>query len=212
MNFFHYKNIISGNINMKDNKNTNLMINFSSIKINNELNIFTKIKNVVNNENDNDNIENFIDKKINYIYVIELDEGKYYIGKTKTLIHRLIKHKKGKGSSITTKYKWKRLVDVIRCDDKIRPIDLENKITLEYMRKYKYNNVFGGKFYNIYRKNEEPYELKNFKEENNNNLYNRLLKKDINLINENLDNIISKHNKKTTRGEEVIYTYYFKYT
>lgn len=180
---------MSGNVNMENDNDIELIMNLSSINIsNNKINIFTKIKNIVNNENNNDYIENFIDKKINYVYVIELHEGKYYIGQTKTLIHRLIKHKKAKGSFITIKYKWKQLIDIIRCDDKIRPVDVENKVTLEYMNKYEY------------KKNND-----------NNNLYNKLPKEDVNLIDENLDNIISKHNKKTKRKEEVIYIYYFDF-
>jgi predicted GIY-YIG superfamily endonuclease len=195
---------------------TELISRLSLMNINNsnnnqnKLHVFTKIKNIVNNENnDNENIENFMDKKVNYVYVIELYENRYYIGTTKTLLHRLIKHKKSKGSEITTKYKWKKLIDIIRCDN-FKPTDVEDKITLEYMNKYTYNNVFGGKWTNYYRTDNEPYELKEYckdYEKNNNNLYNRLLKEDINLINENLDNIIVKCRR---RKKEVAYIYCYK--
>ena len=41
----------------------------------------------------------------NYIYVLKLEQGKYYIGKTNNIKRRYMEHLQGSGASCTAKYK-----------------------------------------------------------------------------------------------------------
>ena len=77
-----------------------------------------------------------------YIYALELESGKYYIGKTSNPKFRLNSHFNQYGSSWTKKYKPINIHQIIPdCDD----FD-EDKYTLKYMKKYGINNVRGGSF------------------------------------------------------------------
>lgn len=76
------------------------------------------------------------------IYVLELEGGNYYVGKTRNPIFRLENHIESKGSGWTKKYKPVKIVELIEnCDD----YD-EDKITLKYMSKYGIHHVRGGSF------------------------------------------------------------------
>jgi hypothetical protein len=77
-----------------------------------------------------------------YIYILELESNKYYIGKTSNPQFRLDKHFDGSASVWTHKYKPVKLIELIsNCDN----FD-EDKYTLKYMVKYGINNVRGGSF------------------------------------------------------------------
>ena len=76
------------------------------------------------------------------IYILELENNKYYIGKSNNLNDRIMDHLDQKGSEYTKLYKPIRLIEIkYDCDD----FD-EDKYTLEYMEKYGINNVRGGSF------------------------------------------------------------------
>lgn len=79
------------------------------------------------------------------IYVLALEEGKYYIGKTKNLKSRLDQHFTSYGSEWTRKYKP---IDVVETIDDCDDLD-EEKYTLKYMNKYGVDNVRGGSFCTI---------------------------------------------------------------
>ena len=80
-----------------------------------------------------------------FIYALELDDNKYYIGKTTEPEFRINQHFDADGSAWTKKYKPIRLHQLIPdCDD----YD-EDKYTLIYMDKYGINNVRGGSFVQI---------------------------------------------------------------
>ena len=80
-----------------------------------------------------------------FIYVIQLDKGKYYIGKTNNPQFRLESHFNSNGSEWTKIYKPLRVIEVKpNCDD----YD-EDKITRQYMDKYGINNVRGGSFVSV---------------------------------------------------------------
>ncbi len=80
-----------------------------------------------------------------YIYVLQLKEGKYYIGKTNTPQIRLKNHFESYGSEWTKKYKPEKVLEVIaNCSD----YD-EDKYTRIYMDKYGINNVRGGSFVSV---------------------------------------------------------------
>jgi len=77
-----------------------------------------------------------------YIYVLKLEQGKYYIGKTNNPQFRLENHCNGNGSAWTQKYKPLKVIKLIPdCSD----YD-EDKYTRQYMDKYGIANVRGGAF------------------------------------------------------------------
>jgi len=79
------------------------------------------------------------------IYILELDENKFYVGKTNNPEFRLEKHFDGYGSQWTRKYKPIKILDRIdNCDD----FD-EDKYTLKIMSEKGINNVRGGSFCEI---------------------------------------------------------------
>ena len=80
-----------------------------------------------------------------YIYVLKLEENKYYIGKTNNPAFRLDSHFSLNGSQWTKKYRPIKLLKMIpNCDD----YD-EDKITKQFMDKYGIDNVRGGSFTSI---------------------------------------------------------------
>lgn len=76
------------------------------------------------------------------IYVLKLEGGKYYVGKTGDLIARYQQHLSGEGSSFTRLHKP---IKVIRTVTNASPFD-EDKITKECMAKYGIENVRGGAY------------------------------------------------------------------
>ncbi len=76
------------------------------------------------------------------IYILQLENDKYYIGKTINPEFRINDHFNSNGSSWTQKYKPINLIEVIpNCDD----FD-EDKFTIQYMDKFGIDNVRGGSF------------------------------------------------------------------
>jgi len=77
-----------------------------------------------------------------YIYILQLDENKYYVGKTNNPQFRLEQHFNSTGSIWTTKYKPLSVLELIKdCDE----YD-EDKYTRKYMDKFGVDNVRGGSF------------------------------------------------------------------
>lgn len=77
-----------------------------------------------------------------FIYILELQQGKYYIGKTERPDIRMEHHFAGKGSAWTRKYRPINILEMIAdCD----AFD-EDKYTLIYMDKHGIDNVRGGGF------------------------------------------------------------------
>lgn len=83
------------------------------------------------------------------IYVLLLEENKYYIGQTKNYNQRLKFHLKGRlGSDWTKKYKPIRTIKLIKTN-LIKTEDaltIENSTTIEYMKLFGWRNVRGGDF------------------------------------------------------------------
>ena len=91
-----------------------------------------------------------------FIYTLQLEEQKYYIGKTNNPQFRLDMHFNFHGSEWTKKYKPIQVVEIIpNCDD----YD-EDKYTIKYMEKYGINNVRGGSFCEIKLREENKTTLK----------------------------------------------------
>tara|TARA_R110002020_G_C16043032_1_gene753886 strand:+ start:17 stop:340 length:324 start_codon:yes stop_codon:yes gene_type:complete len=77
----------------------------------------------------------------NIIYVLELEDNKYYIGITSNFNQRLYAHINGGSSKWTRTYKYKKIVEVT-----IGTLNDENRITERYILKYGIDNVSGGKY------------------------------------------------------------------
>ena len=125
-------------------------------------------KHVLNNEllikNKLEDIKEF-DKVT--IYVLELHEGKYYVGKTTNIEFRLEDHINGIGSAWTIKYKYKSLLKSIKgCD----PQD-EDKYTLMYMELFGIDCVRGGSFCEIELNNDDKLIINKMINTANNNCY-----------------------------------------
>jgi len=85
-----------------------------------------------------------------YIYILELEQNKYYIGKTKNAEIRIENHFDSNGSGWTKKYKPVNVLEIIpNCDS----YD-EDKHTLKMMYNYSIDDVRGGSFSTIELSNE----------------------------------------------------------
>ena len=91
-----------------------------------------------------------------FIYILQLEQEKYYVGKTTNPSFRLEKHFTSSGSSWTKKYKPKSVLEIISdCDD----YD-EDKYTIKYMEKFGIMNVRGGSFCELKLSEENKNTLK----------------------------------------------------
>lgn len=101
------------------------------------------------------------------IYVLLLENDKYYIGKTQNIDFRLDNHFNSDGSVWTSKYKPLKLVEKIdNCED----FD-EDKYTLKYMNMYGIDNVRGGGFCQLKLSNENYTTLNKMLNNNNNKCF-----------------------------------------
>ena len=76
------------------------------------------------------------------IYALQLEDGKYYIGKTNNLEQRFQEHQNGLGSAWTSLHQPIKIHKVIKGSS---PFE-EDKVTKEYMAKYGIDNVRGGSY------------------------------------------------------------------
>ena len=77
-----------------------------------------------------------------FIYILELEQGKYYVGKTTEPNFRINTHFNSNGSVWTSRYRPIKLLELIpNCDD----YD-EDKYTKMYMDTFGIDNVRGGSF------------------------------------------------------------------
>ena len=80
-----------------------------------------------------------------YIYILKLENGKYYVGKTTNPSFRIERHFNSFGSAWTSKYNPISVEAIVPdCDD----YD-EDKYTKKYMAKYGIENVRGGSYVQI---------------------------------------------------------------
>lgn len=76
------------------------------------------------------------------VYVLKLEQDKYYIGKTKNSLKRITNHFRGKTTAWTSKYRPISVIEIIHnCD----AFD-EDKYTKKYMSIYGIDNVRGGSY------------------------------------------------------------------
>jgi predicted GIY-YIG superfamily endonuclease len=77
-----------------------------------------------------------------YIYILRLEENKYYIGKTKNLRKRIEDHLSNCGSIWTSNFKPIYFEKIIKSDDNFD----EDKYVKKYMSQKGINNVRGGTY------------------------------------------------------------------
>jgi len=73
------------------------------------------------------------------LYVLRLEDDKYYIGYTSNISERITSHFSGGGGTWTQRYKPIEVIETIQ-GGKIE----ERNLTLQYMRKFGWENVRGG--------------------------------------------------------------------
>jgi hypothetical protein len=102
-----------------------------------------------------------------YIYILKLENDKYYVGKTTNPDIRINSHLNSNGSLWTIKYKPLLIHQIIPdCDD----YD-EDKYTRIYMDKYGINNVRGGSYVQINLEKTTIEELEKMKNGTNDNCF-----------------------------------------
>ena len=78
------------------------------------------------------------------IYVLALEEGKYYVGKTRDLNNRILAHRNKVASAWTTKYPYVKVLTTYTGDG-----FEEDKFVIKYMEEFGIENVRGGSYSNI---------------------------------------------------------------
>jgi predicted GIY-YIG superfamily endonuclease len=76
------------------------------------------------------------------IYILRLEGGKYYVGKSSNVTERYMQHLSGKGSAWTKKYKPVQLLKTITNVSHFE----EDRYVKEYMSKFGIDNVRGGAY------------------------------------------------------------------
>lgn len=76
------------------------------------------------------------------LYILQLESGKYYVGKTSDVKKRFEQHASGRGAEWTKKYKPVKLLETRR----ITSEHDENNVTKDLMKKYGMENVRGGSY------------------------------------------------------------------
>jgi len=135
---------------------------------NNHLNYMKRILELTDNEDiANETLKQFNNLRYNYhqvipyfpfgteyIYVWLLEEDKYYVGWSENLSQRLKQHSSENGAKWTQKYKPVKILEICLGNKEV-----ENRKTIEYMKKYGWENVRGGAWCVVNMKNP-PSELK----------------------------------------------------
>lgn len=76
------------------------------------------------------------------VYVLKLQGGNYYVGKSDDVIGRFQEHMRGNGSAWTRKHKP---ISIVESHDGVSVFE-EDKVTKEYMAKYGIDKVRGGSY------------------------------------------------------------------
>ena len=106
-----------------------------------------------------------------FIYILQLEKEKYYIGKTNIPNFRIEKHFNSNGSEWTKLYKPLKILELIpNCDN----YD-EDKYTIKYMDKYGINNVRGGSFVSIKLSKSTVDHLKHMSNGTNDKCFNKIV-------------------------------------
>jgi|SRR6185437_10722285 len=79
------------------------------------------------------------------VYVLKLANDKYYIGYSTNVYERITQHWHKKGAEWTKFHKPVKTIEILHDKDKA----YETQLTLEYMRKYGWQNVRGGPYVQV---------------------------------------------------------------
>lgn len=83
---------------------------------------------------------------MNFVYVLQCEESKIYVGQTTNIVRRFEEHKNGEGSAWTKKYKALSILELVTTSlNDFREVAL----TLQYMLKFGISNVRGGPFSHV---------------------------------------------------------------
>lgn len=88
---------------------------------------------------------------IEYIYVLQLEHNKYYVGRAADPEKRFEQHVIGKGARWTRRHKPLEIIETYPTNSRFD----EDKTTKEYMAKYGIENVRGGSYVTKKLKEEE---------------------------------------------------------
>ena len=84
-----------------------------------------------------------------YLYILELEYTKIYVGVTKNPNKRIRKHFFGEGAVITEQFMPIKVLDIIECRPTREEVEqVETNVTENLFDEYGYENVFGGKYCN----------------------------------------------------------------
>jgi len=93
------------------------------------------------------------DSKYIILYVLKLQQDKYYVGITVDFTNRLQKHKNGSGAYWTKKYPVLEVISIQNILEKHAKFE-ETKLTCEMMLKYGINNVRGAQYCQLHEFSE----------------------------------------------------------
>lgn len=85
------------------------------------------------------------------IYILELENNKFYVGKSNNINYRYLQHLNGKGTEFTKLY---QPIKIYKVYNNISEFDEDNYTKL-YMKLYGIHNVRGGSYCNIYLTKDE---------------------------------------------------------
>lgn len=94
-------------------------------------------------------------EQLEYIYVLELHEGHFYVGKTRDIVRRFKEHKSQKGSAWTKQHGGCKIIEIYESTS----IFDEDKYTLEYMNMMGVNNVRGGSYSNCVLSTDQQHNI-----------------------------------------------------
>lgn len=83
-----------------------------------------------------------------YVYVLQLENNKWYVGKTQNITKRYEQHMKGKGAV------WTKMNKPI-CVHSLSEDEQEDQVVIRTMKEYGITNVRGGSFCKEYLTNSE---------------------------------------------------------
>jgi predicted GIY-YIG superfamily endonuclease len=101
------------------------------------------------------------------LYVLQLENGKYYVGKTQDIDKRYREHKNGQGSEWTKIYKPVKILETRN----ISSDHDENNTTKDYMKKYGIANVRGGAYCQVDLTEEQENSIRHEIRSNTDNCY-----------------------------------------
>ncbi len=92
-----------------------------------------------------------LERNTNYVFILELEQRKFFVGFTTNIFLAIINEYNALGSPWTKKYKPIKLLKVYRVDSKSKDSrrQLINSFVIRYMKKYGFTDVRGGDFFNL---------------------------------------------------------------